>query len=257
MVSINKLQSYKFLFTELVKRDFKQKYKRTVLGMVWSILSPLLTLLILKLVFTGFFGRSTPHYTIYMFCGTLVMSYYKESTKGGMISLMNNSAIISKINVPKYLFLLSKNVSSLINFLLTLCLFVLFCIFDHIHFGTHMLMVIFPIACLLIMNIGIGMILSAGYVFFRDMQYLYDVFLTLLTYLSAIFYTVDNFRPTVQRLFMCNPVYVFIKYFRMLFIESTIPSLGYHCLCLFYAFVFLGLGCLIYKKYNHEFIYYL
>ena len=117
------LNKNRFLFSELVKRDFKQKYKRTVLGMDWSVLSPLLNLLVMSLVFTQFFGRNTPHYTIYLFCGNLVFSYYRESTNGGMNALMANAHIFTKVNVPKYLFLLSKNVSSLINFGLNLCVF--------------------------------------------------------------------------------------------------------------------------------------
>lgn len=95
------MKKHQFLFEELVKRDFKQKYKRTVLGMGWSILSPLLTLLVLQLVFGFYFGRTIPHYTIYLFCGNLLFAYYKESTTSGMNSLMSNAAIFSKINVPK------------------------------------------------------------------------------------------------------------------------------------------------------------
>ena len=104
---IQKLRQNEFLFEELVKRDFKKKYKRTVLGMVWSVLSPLLTLLVMKLVFTQFFGRTTPHFTTYLFCGNLVFSYFSESTSQGMTSLMGNASIFTKVNVPKYLFLLS------------------------------------------------------------------------------------------------------------------------------------------------------
>ena len=105
---IEKIKKHQFLFEELVKRDFKKKYKRTVLGMAWSILSPLLTLLVMRLVFTQFFGRNTPHYTIYLFCGNLVFAFFNESTTQGMSSLMSNASIFTKVNVPKYLFLFSK-----------------------------------------------------------------------------------------------------------------------------------------------------
>lgn len=250
------IKKHQFLFEELVKRDFKQKYKRTVLGMGWSILSPLLTLLVMKLVFTQFFGRNTPHYTTYLFAGNIVMSFFKESTKGGMSSLMSNARIFTKVNVPKYLFLLSKNVSVLVNFGLILCVFLFFAFLDNIRFGWHMLSLIYPIICLTLFNIGIGMILSALFVFFRDTQYLYDVFLTLLTYLSAIFYTIDRFSPTAQRLFLMNPVYVYIRYFRLVTIDGFIPSIQYHALCLFYAVVALSIGILVYKKNNHKFLYY-
>ena len=104
------LSEHKFLFEELVKRDFKDKYKRTVLGMVWSVLSPLLTLLIMKIVFSQLLGRGIEHYTIYLFCGNLLFAYFRESTSVGMNALLGNASIFTKVNIPKYLFLLSRNV---------------------------------------------------------------------------------------------------------------------------------------------------
>lgn len=157
-----------FLFSELVKRDFKEKYKRTALGMGWSLLSPLLNLLVMTLVFSRFFANNVEHYTIYLFCGNLVFAYYREATNGGMGSLVTNAAIFTKVNVPKYLFLLSRNVSALINFLLTLCIFFLFCALDGIRFGWQFLGLLYPILCLVLFNIGIGLILSALYIFFKD-----------------------------------------------------------------------------------------
>lgn len=99
-----KLKQYQFLFEELVKRDFKKKYKRTVLGMVWSVLSPLLMLCVMAAIFGQFFGRNTAHYIIYLFSGQIIFNYYTESTNEGMNALMSNANIFSKINVPKYLF---------------------------------------------------------------------------------------------------------------------------------------------------------
>ena len=253
---IYQLKKRQFLFEELVKRDFKQKYKRTVLGMGWSILSPLLTLLVMKIIFTQFFGRHTLHYTIYLLSGNIVMSYFKEATKGGMGALLCNAKIFSKINVPKYLFVFSKNVSALINFLIILVVYFIFCIIDKISFGIHMFALLYPLICLLIFNIGVGMLLSAMYIFFRDTQYLYDVFLTLLNYVSAIFYTIDQFSATIQSLFLFNPIYCYIKYFRVVVIDGNIPSLAFHALCAFYAIVALAAGAWVYKKNNHKFLYY-
>lgn len=254
--SLNRLRQNRFLFEELVKRDFKKKYKRTVLGMGWSMLSPLLQLLVMRLVFTRFFGRSMEHYTTYLFCGNLVFSYFNESCSQGMGSLMGNADIFTKVNVPKYMFLLSKNVSSLINFGLTLCVFFIFCAIDHIAFGLRFLALLYPIVCLAVFNIGIGLILSALFVFFRDIQYLWSIFTQLLMYMSAVFYTVESFSPSVQRLFLCNPVYCYIKYFRVVVIEGNIPSLSFHLLCALYALLAVGIGGFIYRKYNHRFLYY-
>ena len=250
------LKEHQFMFEELVKRDFKQKYKRTVLGMAWSILSPLLTLLVMRMVFTNFFGRDVEYYTTYLFAGNLMFSYFRESTNGGMQSLMSNANIFTKINVPKYMFLFSKNVSAVINFGITLIVFFLFVALDGVPFRISMIGVVYPIITLSMLNIGVGMILSALFVFFRDTQYLYDVFLTLLMYLSAIFYNIESYPLKIQRLFLLNPVYCNIKYVRVAVIDGHLPSVPFHGLLLFYGITALTIGGLIYKKNNTKFLYY-
>ena len=254
---IQKMKRYQFLFEELVKRDFKKKYKRTVLGMAWSLLSPLLTLLVMRLVFTQFFGEAMEHYTTYLFCGNLIFACFSESTGLGMTSLLENADIFSKVNVPKYLFLLSKSIQGLINFGLTLLVFFLFCILDGIIFTWKFVLLLYPICCLVLFNIGVGLILSALFMFFRDIQYLWSVFTQLLMYMSAIFYTIDQYSYTVQCLFLANPVYLFIRYFRKIVIEATIPTLWFHLLMLADVLFVLMIGCWMYKKYNHKFLYYI
>ena len=253
---ISKFKQYRFLFEELVKRDFKKKYKRTILGMGWSLLSPLLTLLVMKLVFTQFFGRSTPHYTIYLFCGNLVFSYFSEATKSGMQALMDNAKIFSKVAVPKYLFLFSKNVQTLISFLLTLVIFFIFVAIDKLPFTWKFICLLYPIGCLVLFNLGVGLILSALYIFFRDIKYLYDVLIKLLSYMSAIFYTIDKYSHNIQYAFLLNPIYLFIRYFRKIVIETAVPSIWFHLLMAADVMIVLGIGCWMYKKYNTKFLYY-
>lgn len=253
---LEKLKKNRFLFEELVKRDFKKKYKRTVLGMLWSLLAPLLNVLILMFVFVNIFGRTQDHFIIYIFCGTLVMSFYTEATQGCMRALMANASIFTKVNVPKYLFLLSKTFQALINFALTAIIFILFCIFDHIQFGFHMLSLLYPVLCLLVFSFGVGMVLSALFVFFRDVEYLYSIFLTLLNYVSAIFYPVTIMPENLRSIFYLNPVYVYIFYFRCVVIDGFVPSLIIHILAAAYALIALLAGCLLYKKCNNEFLYY-
>lgn len=253
---LQKLKKYQFLFEELVKRDFKKKYKGTILGMSWSIFAPLLQLLVMRIVFTQFFGRNMEHYTTYLFCGNLIFSYFNESTSQGMTSLMGNAAIFTKVNVPKYLFLFSKNVQALINFGLVLVVFFIFCLIDGITFTWKFILLLVPILSLLLFNIGIGLILSALFVFFRDVQYLWSIFTQLLTYLSAIFYSIDSYSPMMQNLFLLNPVYLHIRYFRKIVIDSTVPSVWFHLLLLADVAIVLGIGCWMYKKYNTKFLYY-
>ena len=251
------LKKHQFLLEELIKRDFKRKYKRTVLGMGWSILNPLLTLLIMRVVFSHFFGALIPHYTTYLFCGTLIFSFFNESVSEGMLSLVGNAPIFTKVNVPKYLFLLAKNTQTLLNFGLTLIVFFVFCLVDGITFSWRFAILLYPIIMLLLFNLGLGLILSALYVFFRDMQYLWMVFTQLLMYVSALFYSVDSFPQRMQYAFLLNPVYLFIRYFRTVVLEGRIPSLGLHLLIAFDVFIALALGALIYIKNNTEFLYYL
>lgn len=251
-----KLKKYQFLFSELVKRDFTLKYKRTVLGMLWSVLNPLLQLLVMWMVFSHFFRNNTEHYVIYLFAGNLVFSYFNEATSSGMTSLLENSGIFTKVNVPKYLFLLSKNIAALISFGLTILVFFAFCLFDKITFSPNFIFLLYPILWIVVFNIGIGLVLSAAFIFFRDLQYLWGIFTMLLMYLSAIFYTVSTYSYRVQCMFFANPLYPFIYYFRSIVINGKVPSIWLHLLIAFYSLAAISLGGLMYKKYNHEFLYY-
>jgi ABC-2 type transport system permease protein len=253
---IQKLKKNQFLFAQLVHRDFTQKYKRTVLGIAWSVLAPLLTLLVMNIIFGTLLGANIEHYTIYLFTGQLIFSFFNDSTNEGMTSLLNNAEIFTKVNVPKYMFLFSKNISSLINFGITLCIYFVFVAINGIPFTWKFVLLLFPILCLVVFNLGMGLILSAMYVFFRDIQYLYGIFTMLLMYMSAIFYSIDTFPQIGRNLFLLNPVYVYIRYFRKIVIEGDIPSVWLHLVAIGYAVLAFGIGAWIYKKKNHSFLYY-
>lgn len=253
---IAKLKTYQFLFEELVKRDFKKRYNRTVLGIVWSVLSPLLMLSVVAVIFGNFFGRSIEHYVIYLFSGQIIFNYFTEATNEGMLALVNNSSIFSKVNVPKYLFLFSKNISAIINFLIILFIYFFFVTLEGINFTWQFVLLIYPIICLITINVGIGLILSALYIFFRDIQYLYRIFTQVVMYGSAIFYSIDILPQHLQMLFYCNPVFVCITYFRSIILHNTVPDLWLHLLLAGYALVLFGIGGWVYKKYNYKFLYY-
>ncbi len=253
---LQKAKQYKFLFEVLVKRDFTKKYKRTILGMAWSIISPLMNLLIMWMVFGKMLGSNINHYVIYLFSGQLVFSFFSDATNLGMTSLVGNAGIFTKVNVPKYLFLFSQNVSALINFGLTLIVYFVFVAAEGIAFQWNFLLLLYPIVCMVIFNTGVGLILSALFVFFRDMQYLWGILTQLILWLSAIFYTIDGFSEPVRKLFLLNPVYLFIRYFRKIVIDGVIPAPQFHLLMLAYALIAFGIGAWIYKKYNTEFLYY-
>lgn len=253
---LRKLMEHQFLFEELVKRDFTRKYKRTILGMAWSVISPLVNLLIMWLVFSKLLGNNVNHYVIYLFAGQLVYSFFTDATNLGMTSLVNNAGIFTKVNVPKYLFLFSQNVSSLINFGIMLVIFFVFAAIEGIAFSWHFLMLLYPTVLLVFFNLGLGLILSALYVFFRDMQYLWGILSQLIMWLSAIFYSIESFSETVQNLFLLNPLYLFIRYFRKIVIDGAVPTLQFHLLMLADVLIVFAVGAWMYKKYNTEFLYY-
>lgn len=254
---MERLQTYQFMFYELVRRDFILKYKRTFLGVVWSVLSPLMLLSIQILVFTNFFGSDIPHYTIFLFSGNLIYSYFSEATQSGLMALASNASIFAKVPMPKYLCVFSRNVSSLINFALTLCIFFIFVYMDGLSFSVKYFLLLYAILCMVVFNSGVSLLLSSLYMFFRDLSYLYNIFVLGLMYLSAVFYSIDIFSPWIRQLFLLNPLYVYINYFRLIVINGTIPDGFYHCLMLLYSLLALGAGWLFYKKYNNEFLYYI
>lgn len=217
-----------FLLAELIKRDFVKKYKRTTFGILWSALSPLFLLLTMDLVFGTFFGRNMPHYTIYLFCGLLLFNYFSNTTRSSMSVLYSNAAIYSKVPVPKLYFVLSHSAANFINFLVSLVVFFIFVAADKISFRGNFLLLLYPIICLYLINLGISMFLSTLYIFFRDINYLYPVLCRIIMYASAIFYDVNILPGIMRRLLLCNPLYMCIDYFRQLIIHSTVPSISYH-----------------------------
>ena len=210
----------------------------------------------MAIIFGNFFGRNIDHYVIYLFSGQVIFNYFTEATTEGMQALVSNSSIFTKINVPKYLFLFSKNVSALINFGIILVIYFGFVVFDGISFSWQFLLLIYPVICLIIMNIGIGLILSALYIFFKDIQYLYRLFTQVVMYGSAIFYSIDILPQHLQTVFYCNPIFVCITYFRSIVLYNTVPDLSMHLLLAAYAVALFAIGCWIYKKNNYKFLYY-
>ena len=256
MKLIKLYHQYKFVFTELVKRDFKKKYKRSVLGVLWSMLAPLLTMCVMNFIFGSFFGRTQEYYAVYLFSGWLIYRYYDEATNGAMNSLMANAYIFSKVKVPKYLFLFSRVASSSINYFLTLIIYFIFVFAYDLPITWKFITLLFPIACMFLMICGVGLILSALYVFFKDIQYLYSVFSLALMYATPIFYTVDILEPSKQWIFYLNPLFYYVTYFRSVVINGVIPDLWFHGVMFGISVLLFAIGCWMYKKYNYKFLYY-
>lgn len=209
------------------------------------------------LIFQNMFGRDTPHFTTYLILGVLLYSYYTNATTQGMHSILYNGNIINKIKMPVWLFPLSKNLSALLNFLITCIVVVVFLFIDSITPTWNMLLLFYPVILMFFFNMGLSLILSSMYVFFKDTSYLYSIFNRLLYFCCAIFWTTDRFPEDAQRLLLINPVYDFILYARTVVIEGVVPSMELHMILLAYTAAAFIAGLIIYNCNKKKFIFYL
>ncbi|MBE6140473.1 MAG: ABC transporter permease [Firmicutes bacterium] len=251
-------KKYGFLLKQLVIRDFKVKYKRSVLGVLWSLLYPILTMSVMALVFTNMFKISAPgvNYLVYLMSGLVLFNYYSEASNLAMSSVVANFSLINKVYMPKYIFPLSKCLFVGINFLLTLIPLYVLIFATGTGVNIYHLFLPFGFACLFIFTVGMGFLLSTISVFLRDMFYIYGVVITLWTYMTPIMYDFAIIPEKLQIIFKLNPLYWFIKFTRDIILYNSIPQLSVWIYCLVFAIGFLVLGIIVFKKNQNKFIYY-
>ena len=182
------LYNYRDLLIELVKRDIKKKYRRSILGILWSMLNPFFTMLITAMVFSSFFKFAIENFPVYLLTGQLIFNFYVEATNTAMGSILENGSLIKKVYVPKYIFPLARVLSSCVNFVLSLPGLFLMLVITKVPFKISMVLGVIPIVYVLFFCFGIGLLLSTIAVYFRDMFHLYGVLITALSYLTPLFY---------------------------------------------------------------------
>lgn len=257
------LRKYSFLLQQLISRDFKVKYKRSFLGVIWSLLYPLLMMTVMALVFSNVFKFSVPgvNYLVYLMIGLTFFNYFSEASNLAMSSVVANFSLINKIYIPKYIFPLSKILFVGINFLLTLVplyLVIIFtgsgdteCTITFLH-----LLLPYAFICLLLFTVGVSFVLATISVFLRDMFYIYGIVITIWTYLTPIMYDISMIAPKYQFFFKLNPLYQYIDFARTIILENQLPSLVNFILCGASALITLFIGLFIFRKYQDKFIYY-
>lgn len=213
-----------FVIRELTAREIKRKYARSSLGIIWSVLNPLLTMVVMSLIFSTMFRRSIENYPIYYLTGQIIWGMFSGATNSCMSSLVDNKSLLIQAKLPKQTFILSRIYTSLVNFGYTFIAYVLMLVVFRIPLRWTMLL--FPIDMLfvLIFSIGIGYMLATAYVFFADIKYLYSVFLTLWMYLSALFYPVSQLSETMQTVIGYNPAYIMIAIARECVMYGQVPE---------------------------------
>lgn len=251
------LKKYKFMLVQLVKRDFKVRYRGSVLGILWSVLNPLLNMLVLSFVFGKVF-KAIDNYKMYLLSGLLIFNYFSEASNLALGSVVSNFGLLTKVYFPKYILPVSKIVSSAINLLMSLAAFIILGSFMDVPVWWGYLLIPYVLICLIIFTAGIGMILACLQVFMRDVQYLYGILLTIWMYATPILYTLtDDVIPAAAIPVMkSNPLYIFIEFFRQLTLYQSIPSAWDFGKCAIAAGVAFVCGLVVFKKTQNNFIYY-
>ncbi|MDD6208485.1 MAG: ABC transporter permease [Clostridiales bacterium] len=249
------LNKYKYLLQQLVLKDIKLKYRRSYLGYVWTLLEPLLTMIVLAVVFDKLRGKDDPCFPVYILTARLLYTFFSNGTKSAMKSIRANASMIKKVYVPKYMYPLSGVLSNFIIFLLSLVVLIATEAFFQIKPTAYMLLSWLPLLILLIMTMGVGLILSTMAVFFRDLEYLWNIALMLIMYCSAIFYSPESVaKEGFSWVFDLNPLYAVIRNFRNLVLYGR----GFHQPSMIYASCFavgsLIIGLLVFYKKQDDFI---
>ncbi|MCM1053758.1 MAG: ABC transporter permease [Ruminococcus sp.] len=252
------LNKYWFLITQLVSRDFKVKYKKSFLGILWSLLYPVLTMAVMAIVFSNIFKFSTPgvNYLVYLMSGLVIFNYFSEASNLAMSSVVANFSLINKVYIPKYIFPLTKCLFVGINFLLTLIPLYIIILLTGTGINIYHLLLPYVFGCLFLFTIGVGFILATISVFMRDMFYIYGVVITLWTYLTPIMYDINMLNPTFAFILKFNPLYQFIDFARTIILYNTCPSLGSFAGCAVAGLLFFIIGTITFKKNQNKFIYY-
>ena len=254
---INAFTRYRFLITQMISRDFKTKYKRSVLGVMWSFLNPLLTMSVQYVVFSTIFKSSIPNFPVYLLIGIVCYSFFTDAVGQSLMSIVGNANLITKVYVPKYIYPVTRVLSSGINLLFSLVPLVLVMLLSATPFRPAALMIPFPLLCLLLFCIGMGLLLSTSMTFFRDTQFLWQVVSMLWMYATPIFYP-ENILPSPWNLLIkANPLYHVIRLMRSMLMDGISPDLRTYAVCFVICFIPFVIGAWVFKRNQDRFILYI
>lgn len=260
------LKKYSFLMQQLVLRDFKVKYKRSVLGIVWSLLYPILMMAVMAIVFSQMFKFKVEgiNYLVYLMTGLIMFNYFSEASSSAMISVVSNFSLINKVYIPKYIFPITKCLFVGINFVLTLIPWLGIILLSYVglgeytcHINIYYLILPYIFLCLILFTMGMGLILSCVSVFLRDVIYIYGIIITIWNYLTPVFYSVEILPKTLQFIMNFNPLYQLLDAARTIVLYGQAPSLLSLGIIGGIGVGTLLIGGLIFKKNQNKFIYYI
>ena len=262
---IGNFKHYSFLMQQLIARDFKVKYKRSVLGILWSLLYPILMMSVMAIVFSQMFKFRVEgvNYLVYLMTGLVMFNYFSEASNSAMTSVVNNFALMTKVYIPKYIFPIAKCLFVGINFMLTLIPLLAIILFTgNAAEGTKCvinvwyLLLPYVFISMIVFTMGLGLLLSCISVFFRDMFYIYGIVLTIWNYLTPVFYDVSILPDYAKTIMNFNPLYIFITTARDIILYAKCPAPEMLLSCGLIALGTLLVGSFVFKKNQDKFIYY-
>ena len=246
------LDSLNFLW-ELFKRDLKKKYYKSVLGVLWTLLNPLLMMLVMTLIFSTLFRRSIEHYPVYYLCAYILLNFNNVATSQALGCLTANGDLLRKIHVPAYLFCLSTVAVNGFTLVLSLVPLLVVALFSGLPLTPWLLLVPFPLLYVLLFTTGLSLLLSTVGVFFRDMTYLYGIITTVWTYLTPMFYPLSIVPERFRFLWELNPLYHYVEILRDLVLYQVMPASRTLLIATGYSPLFLGLGVWVFRRYQDRF----
>lgn len=255
-IRIDVFLKYKNLLRELVARDIKVRYRRSVLGMLWTVLNPLLMMTVITIVFSTLFKQNIEHFPIYYLAGTLVFSFNSETTSNALYSIIGNAPLMKKVYIPKYLFPVSKTVSGLVNLGFSMIAMFIVMIILGVEFRPTLLLLPIPIFYVFLFSVGSGLFLAAITVFFRDVANFYGVFVMAWTYFTPIFFPVSILPDAAMKLIYWNPMYHYVNYMRDLILFGQFPGLKENLVCFMFGVVSLVIGVVVFYKKQDRFVLY-
>lgn len=247
-------KKYKYLLLELVRKDIKVKYKRSYLGIIWTLLNPLLMMIVLTMVFSTLFKRNIPNFPVYLLTGKMMFEFFSQATKGAMGSIVGGSSLLKKVYIPKYIFPLSKVLFAFVNLGFSLIALLLVMIVTKTPFNWTLIMLPLPLFYIFLFALGMGLILATYTVFFRDIMHLYGVVLTAWMYFTPLFYPAEIIPKKFTWILKVNPLYHTITMLRNLVLYNQVPTLKDNIICLSFGIFSLIIGLFVFYRKQDKFI---
>lgn len=244
-------RQYIFAVKQMVSREVKRKYARSYLGIVWSVLNPLMSMAVLSLIFSTIFQRSIENYPIYYLTGSLFWHLFSDATSHGMSALVDNRAMLLKVKMSKQTFVIARVLTALTNFGYSFVAYVIMLLVFRIRPTVYIIFLPIDVFFMFMFAMGITFALSIIYVFFADIKYLYSIFLQLLLYISALFYPVDRLSETMQWVIRKNPVYNYIEFARDIVLYGIMPEPVLWIKITLWGVISFVIGYIFFKKYEN------